>query len=331
MNIPEPAVQLLARIKEVSMTHVLWFSVLGVVLLLSFVAFVWLIQPPKAFPVNTPVTIEPGLSASGIADMLAERRVVRSTDMLYLAIVLLHDPSSVKAGSYVFREPYNVFEVARLITDDNPPTRHLTITFYEGTSAAHYAILADRYLPEFNAQYFLDHTHEFEGYLFPDTYYLPYTYTAPELIDLMLQTYRKTISPLMATNTTGLSEYEVLTLASLLEREANSKESMRMVAGILMNRLEAGMPLQVDASMEYVIDRPLNELTPDDLKTESPYNTYLNVGLPPTPIGNPGVSAVEAALDPMESDYFFYITGTDGNFYYAETYDKHLRNIELYL
>jgi UPF0755 protein len=91
------------------------------------------------------------------------------------------------------------------------------------------------------------------------------------------------------------------------------------------------MPLQADASIEYVLNKPLKELTPDDLKIDSPYNTYLNKGLPPTPIGNPGADAINAVIDPTPTDYLFYITGTDGTFYYAETYEEHKRNIARYL
>ena len=91
------------------------------------------------------------------------------------------------------------------------------------------------------------------------------------------------------------------------------------------------MPLQADASIEYVLDKPLNELTADDLKIESPYNTYLNQGLPPTPIGNPGLEAILAVLEPAQTDDLFYITGNDGEFYYAKTFDEHRLNIARYL
>jgi len=133
-----------------------------------------------------------------------------------------------------------------------------------------------------------------------------------------------------------LSEYEALILASIIEREANDEESMKMVSGILQNRLKIGMALQADASIEYTIGTPLNELPPGQLaselrETESPYNTYLNTGLTPTPIGNPGLMAIKAALNPTPSDNFFYITGNDGEFYYAETLKGHNQNIARYL
>jgi UPF0755 protein len=111
---------------------------------------------------------------------------------------------------------------------------------------------------------------------------------------------------------------------------------MRTVAGIFLNRLSINMALQADASIEYVIDTPLGELAPGQLASElreldSPYNTYLYPGLPPTPIGNPGENAIRAIADPLKSNYFYYITGDDGEFYYAETYDQHQTNIARHL
>jgi UPF0755 protein len=133
----------------------------------------------------------------------------------------------------------------------------------------------------------------------------------------------------MATHPLG--EDGVLILASLLEREANSEESMRMVSGILQNRLAEGMRLQVDASLEYVLERPLSTLDASDLDIDNPYNTYRYGGLPPSPIGNPGLQAILAVLDPIESNYFYYITDEDGNFHYARTFDEHKLNIAKYL
>jgi UPF0755 protein len=148
----------------------------------------------------------------------------------------------------------------------------------------------------------------------------------------MQKTFNEKTAPLEERiKTSQYSQNEILTLASILEREANTPESKKIVSGILQNRLTINMPLQVDATMEYILNKPLQELAPEDLNIESPYNTYLNVGLPPTPIGNPGTESIEAVLEPIESEYLFYITGEDGNFYYSKTYEEHLENIEKYL
>jgi UPF0755 protein len=106
---------------------------------------------------------------------------------------------------------------------------------------------------------------------------------------------------------------------------------MKMVSGILQNRLSIGMALQTDASIEYVLDKPLSELSAEDLDLDTPYNTYMYPGLVPTPIGNPGLLAIDAVLNPTPSDFFYYITGNDGNFYYAETFEEHKQNIYKYL
>ena len=124
---------------------------------------------------------------------------------------------------------------------------------------------------------------------------------------------------------------EVIVLASILEREARSEESMRMVAGILLKRMEIDMPLQVDAPFEYFISKSSAFLTYSDLALESPYNTYLNTGLPPTPIANPGLKSIRAVLNPIESDYLFYLTAPGGEFHYSRTYEEHKYKKDLYL
>jgi UPF0755 protein len=106
---------------------------------------------------------------------------------------------------------------------------------------------------------------------------------------------------------------------------------MRLVSGILQNRLTENLPLQVDATFEYILGKTSAELTLDDLKMESPYNTYTNLGLPPTPIANPGLVAINAVLNPTPSDYFYYLTGSDGNFYYAKDFETHKKNKARYL
>jgi UPF0755 protein len=148
----------------------------------------------------------------------------------------------------------------------------------------------------------------------------------------MLATFDDVVGELpIKTASSSLSLDEVMVLASIVEREANSPESMKIVAGILENRLELGMRLQADASIEYVLDKPLSELTPEDLEIDSPYNTYKYTGLPPTPIGNPGREAMLAVLEPIKSDYYYYITDEAGEFHFAKTYDEHLQNIKMYL
>lgn len=282
---------------------------------------------PIAKESNVTVTIPTGAGAQEVSDLLAQNEVVRSGTLLYLSLLLLAEPEAIKAGRYTFTANDSVFDVARLITGVAPPGEVVAITFPEGFSSREYATIVAGSALAFDVDLFHTLARPHEGYLFPDTYYVPLDYTAEELIELILTTYDKKTEGLVFT----MPEYESLVLASIVEREANTPQSMKMVAGVFRNRLEIGMPLQADASIEYILDKPLNQLTPADLRIDSPYNTYLNSGLPPTPIGNPGLTSLEAVQAPAMHNYFYYITGNNGEFYYATTLVEHNENIARYL
>lgn len=289
-------------------------------------------KPPSSFISPTVITIEPGTSIRAITTQLEEASVIRSESLLYYILMFFYDPTDVKASTYIFETPLTTKQVAeRLVTGDfgNDLIR---FTHYEGERATSIANNAEAQLINFDKEAFLARAVPLEGKLYPETYHIPKTFTADELIDIMLKTFaEKTETIQLQIDASNLTFEEILVLASILEREANSPESMKIVSGILQGRMEAGMPLQADASIEYILNKPLKELTPEDLEIDSPYNTYTNKGLPPTPIGNPGIDAITAVLEPEKTDYVFYITDNEGNFHYSVTYDEHLDNIEKYL
>lgn len=293
--------------------------------------------PPAEFPLYEPITIAPGTSVTAITQQLETQGVVKSQQLLYYALVFLHDPADLKASMYIFDQPLDTLSVAKRLTEGDFDTDLVRLTHIEGETAASLANRAEKILPEFEAAVFIAEAKKYEGSLYPETYFVPATYTAQELITLMRETFTEMTQPLAEQmQASTLTQEEILILASILEREANSPESMGLVSGILQNRLEINMPLQADATIEYVLETPLGELPPGQLANElreldSPYNTYLYTGLPPTPIGNPGFEAINAVLNPTESEYFYYVTGKDGTFYYAATYNQHLQNIERYL
>jgi len=282
------------------------------------------------------ITIEPGQSAAEIATKLATAGVVRSAELLQGALLYFQDPTQIKATTYTFTEPQTTTEIAETLVTGEFDNDLRSLTFVEGMRAQDYAVVAAT-IPGIDPAEFITLTQELEGSLFPETYFVPETITATELVELLTNTHKERIAPYQtqfAAN--NLTSEEALILASIIEREANTPESMRTVAGIFLNRLAIGMALQADASIEYVIEKPLGELAPGQLASElreldSPYNTYLYPGLPPTPIGNPGETAIAAIADPIQSDYYYYITGDDGEFYYAETFDEHRVNIARHL
>lgn len=124
---------------------------------------------------------------------------------------------------------------------------------------------------------------------------------------------------------------EIITLASIIEEEAIKEEDRKIVSGILQTRLKIGMALQVDATFAYINGKNTYALTHDDLRKDSPYNLYTNVGLPPTPISNPGIESIKAVLEPINTDYLYFLSDLNGNVYYAKNFDEHQANREKYL
>lgn len=251
---------------------------------------------------------------------------------MYFIISLFHDPKDIKASTYLFEEAITTRAVAQKLVTGDFDNDLISFTHIEGERATHIADEAEKTLTNFDTARFIELAVPQEGTLYPETYRIPKDFTADELVGLMTKTFSEKTAKLTAEMTSHpLGHKGVISLASIVEREANTVESMKMVSGILQSRIEAGMPLQADASIEYVLDKPLKQLTAEDLKVDSPYNTYTNKGLPPTPIGNPGIDAIIAVLEPTPSDFVYYITDEDGNFHYARNFDEHRSNIARYL
>jgi UPF0755 protein len=234
----------------------------------------------------------------------------------------------VQAGTYHFTEPLTTRQVAEALTVGKYRSPLVSITLPEGFRVSE----LHTYLPEmYQSDAVLDES-LYEGTLFPDTYFISSDATMDDIITLLTSTMEEKIAPYREyIAQSSFTEREVIILASLIEREANDETSMKLVSGILQNRLKVDMPLQVDASLDYILNKTSAELTIDDLEIDSGFNTYNSTGLPPHPIANPGLTAIEAVLWPTESEYLYYLTGDDGVFYYAETFEEHKRNKTRYI
>lgn len=320
--------------KKTNQLRFILLSIIISALLLSII--IWCItyfkKPPAEFPVGEPIEVTRGMNMEGISHLLQVRNVVRSSLFLNFVLLTKYNPADIKASTYVFSEPLDVFGVAKRLSEGDFSSNLVRFTHREGERALYIAETAKKQLVNFDQNSFLKEAIPLEGKLFPDTYFIPTNYTAHELITTMLDNYEKNINPLRDDIIkSGLTEQEIITLASIVEREANSSESMGLVSGILRNRLELGMALQVDASIEYVLDKSLQELSPSDLELDSLYNTYNHPGLPPSPIGNPGLESIQAVLNPTNSKYLYYLTDSEGIFHYANSFEEHKENIALYL
>ncbi|MFA6376369.1 MAG: endolytic transglycosylase MltG [Candidatus Paceibacterota bacterium] len=171
---------------------------------------------------------------------------------------------------------------------------------------------------------------DLEGYLFPDTYQFPKDTDADGLAVLMLENFDKKLIPAFRDKikVRGISIHEAVIMASILEKEVITLEDKKIVAGILYKRLEVKMPLQVDCTLLY---SKTGELKAFDREIDSLYNTYRYAGLPPGPICNPGIESIEAAIEPLDSPYWFYLSAPEGTTYFSKTYDEHLANKAKYL
>lgn len=305
----------------------------------AFVAAVFLVAvyqalfaAPSSFPPGSITTIVRGASAPSVANQLAEEHVIAHPSLLLFVLRVSGASSRVQAGTYYFEKPQNVFVVAyRIVTGahDLPPVR---ITFPEGVTVREAAIKIEDALPGINKMDFIAEAQKYEGYLFPDTYLLPPSSDAVSIVSLMRTNFDTKIAALSNDiSASGRSLSDIVIMASLLEKEARTIESRRMVAGILFNRLKLGMPLQVDAVFGYIFNRDTYSPSYSDLKINSLYNTYIHKGLPPGPIANPGLDSLRAALHPAKTSYLYYLTGKDNLMHYATTYAAHQANQKKYL
>ena len=171
-----------------------------------------------------------------------------------------------------------------------------------------------------------------EGFLFPDTYEVEDTVEAEDILMMMAEDfdYRLTSSMRSRAAEEGLSIYELITLASIVEKEVRYAEDRPIVAQVFFKRLKVGMPLQTDASLQYLMDAPKEDVSIADTQIDSPYNTYQHGGLPPGPIANPGLDAIEAVLNPANTDYLYFVADRSGHNHYAYTYDEHLTLVNQY-
>lgn len=310
----------------------------GLMVLLAAVGAIFLFfflrlqTAPDNFPTNTPIEVAEGSSLRDVAVQLEEQNVVRSALFFQFMLKTTFGEAHVRAETYYFERPLRAEEVAEALVQGEfilPPVR---LTIPEGLRVDQIDEIVSAHFDEIDSGEFSEAAHGLEGYLFPDTYYATQSLTAPELVALMSKNFEEKIGTIAdELSASGKSLDDVITMASIIEREARDTESKHIVSGILWERLRIEMPLQVDAAFEYVYKRSAATLSSEDLLIDSPYNTYKNRGLPPTPIVNPGLESIAAALNPTPSPYLYYITAPDGTFYYAETFEAHKRNIAEHL
>ncbi len=279
--------------------------------------------------------ISSGESVSAIANRLQNEKIINSAVIFRLHIKLSGLDNKIQAGDYTIMPNATIVSLAELFQHG---TNDVKLTFIEGWRLEQFAKYADEQLDSVLYDEFMQAAQDKEGFLFPDTYFVSGDIDATALVHLLAVTFDERVQPLFSQENlqrVDLSPKEVVILASLIEREAKSFEDRKVIAGILLKRLREGMRLEVDATTQYVVgnsdDWWPHDLTLDDLNNESPFNTRVNFGLPPSPISSVSLDAITAVIFSQESPYYFYLTDTEGKMHYAETLDQHINNISLYL
>ena len=325
-------------------THRLIIIVLGALVLILLSAYLaWFAPSDFKAEGKTLFNVEQGDTIADIVVNLKDADFIRSTFGTRIAFKL-NRTGAVQSGAYNVSPRMDAWQIAYIIADSQTATAKVTIP--EGYTTAQIAMLLEKkdiitandfvkaaanFPPDFD---FLTGRpdNSLEGYLFPDTYNMDQGTPVRDLLLQMLDNFKRRIGTVDAqVKSSQYTLHQILTLASLVEKEARTDVNRKLVAGVLVNRLDKGMRLDVDATVRYLTDNWVGPISQADLNINSPYNTRKVAGLPPGPICNPGLAAIRDVLSPTASDYFYYLTDADGVMHYAKTLPEHNANKAQYL
>jgi UPF0755 protein len=286
----------------------IFYAIILIVFLFLFYFF--LLSAPADFQSGVSVNIDSGMSLRDISALLKNKHIIRSRTAFEYSIIILGGEKHIVAADYLFENKMPVWQVVLHIIVNGHHTAPISITIPEGFDLNQISETAQPKLVNFNKVRFLTETKDLEGYLFPDTYFFLNNANDEDVIKSMNNNFEKKITPILPQIISqGKTEKEIIIMASIIEHEAKGDVDRGIISGILWKRIQIGMPLQVDSVPE----------------------TYKTKGLPDSPIGNPGLKAIEAAINPQSSSYLYYLHDKDGNIHYAKTFAEHEINIEKYL
>ncbi|MFA5499127.1 MAG: endolytic transglycosylase MltG [Candidatus Cloacimonadia bacterium] len=309
------------------------------IILLSFVIYQGINLLDKGDQEEVIVRIEAGDGASIIADKLVENGVLRSKKVFLLYIKLKGLEHSLSKGAYRFYGQTSIKDIVyRLENCDVILTKAL---IREGLTIEQTALHLqeqgfgdyEKYMELCQDSLFASTITEYpvntlEGFLYPDTYFFPESTTEEQVLKSMVREFKKNMGEIKLPQDYKYSFYEVLTLASIVEKEAKYVDEKPLIASVYLNRLKIGQRLQADPTVAYALFGKGVKRTViyyKDLEIDSPYNTYRNAGLPPTPICSPTATSLKAVLNPEESDYYYFFAGSEGRHIFSKTYREHLK------
>lgn len=313
------------------MKRIIWFIGIGIILVFLFFYFLPFKGGLEA------VTVKKGASLSQVSEELDGKDIISSKTLFSLYVRMFGGEGKIRAGMYEIKKGESYGEILEVLTSGK--SKQVKLTIPEGYTIRQIdTLLVEKgFVQKGEFEKCAKETckgKNLEGFLFPDTYFLDYgSFSSESLVDLLLNTFDKKVSQELKDDIlkSGRTVQEIVIMASILEKEVRHEEDLRIVSGILWKRYDAKWGLDVDATLLYDRENSDREISNEDLQSDSPYNTRKWRGLPPTPIGNPGLKTILAALHPKTSEYWFYLSKEDGVMAYARTNEEHNQNKILYL
>ncbi|PIT93841.1 endolytic transglycosylase MltG [Candidatus Falkowbacteria bacterium CG10_big_fil_rev_8_21_14_0_10_43_11] len=324
---------------------------LAVLIIATLYLTVWrgINEPMQMESAEVNFIIEQGQGVRQIGNQLAKEGLIRRPFYFYFYTAFKKTDKSLKAGEYLLNKNINLREIAKKLAGGDIAERERTIKILEGWNIKEIGeyleknniARADDFIaltkPAPGACFSLESCQvsvlseipvgaTLEGYLFPDTYRIFKNAAAEDIIAKMLKNFDAKLTPSLRADIKkqGKTLPEIITLASIIEKEVPRSEDMKKIAGIFYQRLKISMALQSDATVNFVTGKGATRPSAEDLQVASPYNTYKYRDLPPGPISNPGIEAIKAAIYPVKSDYFYFLTTPAGQVIYSRTYAEHL-------
>jgi UPF0755 protein len=306
--------------------------ILAVCMLFLIISATWILVPlDLTEPTEKTINIPYEYNSTRIRYLLEEEGIIRPGNIVFQLLTrAMKIDERLQSGEYQFSSSENLLQIIDKLEKGKVLLHRITIP--EGYQSRQIAELLDdkRITPYDEIIQLIQEENDFkEGYLFPDTYSFPRNFGPTNVLKAMYDNFKQVVFDYVDPEQDfpgDLSFNEIIILASIIEKEAQGDEDKPKIASVFYNRLRDGMRLQSCATIQYLLDAPQERLTQQDLEIESPFNTYLNSGLPPEPICNPGLNSIIAAVEPAEEDYIYFVLGKDGEHIFSRTYQEHLDN-----
>ena len=324
--------------------HLIIGAIFFLILFVFLINFIWTVFIPVKIENSKIIDIPSKMSAFDVAMLLKKESLIKNSKYFQILAGITGKSRKIYAGKYKFDKNINMFSILRKLSSGKEKLH--TFVIFEGATIRQIARLLanqglvneDRFIQlskdERICKYYEIPVNSLEGYLFPDTYSIPSGFTEEEIISIMAIRFGKVVNKdyyRLKANKKGFSLHQIITIASIIEKEAKMDEERKIISAVFHNRLNKNKNLESCATVIYALSlagKHKTRLHDRDLLIKSPFNTYYYSGLPPGPICNPGKDSIDAALDPANVHYIYFVSKRDGTHYFSEKYAEHKKAVQ---